>query len=218
MTIAAPSPYLYVFVDEGGNFDFSPKGSEYFTVTALSAVRSFAWDIPMLSLKCASLEEGINVEYFHASNDRQALRDRVYAVLSDALGSMHLDTLVVEKCKISLGHRPMARFYLKVMGRLLRHVMSQTDLTGFRGVIIVTDTIPVRTRRRAVEKGIKGALAAALPDGTSYRVYHHAAKSCFGLQLADYCNWAVFRKWERSDARSYDLISRAIRSESETPL
>jgi hypothetical protein len=26
------------------------------------------------------------------------------------------------------------------------------------------------------------------------------------LQFADYCTWAIQRKWERGDSRSYDLI------------
>ena len=218
MRTEAPSQYLYVFLDEGGNFDFSLKGTRYFTVTALSAVRPLAWDRPLLFLKYAALEEGVNVEYFHASNDRQALRDRVYAILSEILGSMRLDALVAQKRDISLELRPMGRFYPKMVGSLLRHVMSQADLSGLGGVVVVTDTIPVRRKRKAVEKGLKKTLAAMLPDGTSYQVYHHAAKSCFGLQVVDYCNWAIFRKWERSDLRSYDVISPAVRSEFKTSL
>ena len=33
------------------------------------------------------------------------------------------------------------------------------------------------------------------------------------LQVADYCTWAIQKKWERGDARSYDLISRRITHE-----
>src|SRR5271156_2186882 len=35
------------------------------------------------------------------------------------------------------------------------------------------------------------------------------------LQLADYCTWAIQRKWERGDARSYDLIKSRITYEFE---
>jgi len=38
-----------------------------------------------------------------------------------------------------------------------------------------------------------------------------AADPC--LQIADYCAWAIQRKWERQDLRSYDLIRAKIRSE-----
>ncbi len=30
------------------------------------------------------------------------------------------------------------------------------------------------------------------------------------LQVADYCAWAIQRKWEKGDARSYDLIKDRI--------
>ena len=45
---------------------------------------------------------------------------------------------------------------------------------------------------------------------TSYRVLHHASMSASLLQAADYCNWAVFRKAERADERSYSLIESSI--------
>ncbi|MBE9503683.1 MAG: hypothetical protein IME96_05860 [Proteobacteria bacterium] len=32
---------LYMFIDEGGNFDFSPKGTKYFTLTCLTEKRPF---------------------------------------------------------------------------------------------------------------------------------------------------------------------------------
>ncbi|MGS4948273.1 DUF3800 domain-containing protein [Meridianimarinicoccus sp. RP-17] len=35
------------------------------------------------------------------------------------------------------------------------------------------------------------------------------------LQVADYCAWAIQRKWERGDARSYDLIKHQITYEYE---
>jgi hypothetical protein len=33
------------------------------------------------------------------------------------------------------------------------------------------------------------------------------------LQVADYCCWAIQRKWERGDMRLYELIASKIRSE-----
>lgn len=44
-------------------------------------------------------------------------------------------------------------------------------------------------------------------------IYHHDSKSNFDLQIADYFNWAVYRKWDRNDTRSYDLIRSVVKSE-----
>jgi hypothetical protein len=42
-----------------------------------------------------------------------------------------------------------------------------------------------------------------------------AAAADPGIQVADYCAWAIQRKWERGDARSYDLIADKIDHEHE---
>jgi hypothetical protein len=38
-------------------------------------------------------------------------------------------------------------------------------------------------------------------------IYFPPADSNLFLQVSDYINWAIFRKWERGDVRSYNLIS-----------
>ena len=45
------------------------------------------------------------------------------------------------------------------------------------------------------------------------RTFHHVSCSHYGLQLADYCCWAMFRKWERGDTGYLDRIQSAVRSE-----
>lgn len=57
------------------------------------------------------------------------------------------------------------------------------------------------------------ALASSLPSNVMHRILHHESRSHYMLQVADYCCWAVFRKWERGDTAHYDLIAPAMRSE-----
>jgi hypothetical protein len=71
----------------------------------------------------------------------------------------------------------------------------------------------VQKKRRAVEKAVKITLAKRLPKGVRYRIYHHDSKSNFDLQIVDYCNWAVYRKWDRGDEKTYQTIKAVIRSE-----
>ncbi|MBP7675536.1 MAG: hypothetical protein KBB14_04375 [Thermoanaerobaculia bacterium] len=96
------------------------------------------------------------------------------------------------------------------MGRLLKEVVGQLLTEGATEIIVITDRLPLKSRRGAIEKAIKQTLAKVLPRGTSYRVLHHASMSASLLQAADYCNWAVFRKAERADDRSYSLIEGSI--------
>jgi hypothetical protein len=48
---------------------------------------------------------------------------------------------------------------------------------------------------------------------TSYRVLHHDSKSNFDLQIADYCTWAIYRKWSLADPRSFQFIVPVVQKE-----
>ena len=80
-------------------------------------------------------------------------------------------------------------------------------------IIVITDTIPVNRRRRAVEKIVQTTLGRVLPRQTRYRVLHHQSRSHYGLQVADYCCWAFFRRWEMGDSTWLDRIGSVLRSE-----
>lgn len=213
MSHAPPPRYLYVFLDEAGDFNFSPTGTSFFTLTTVRLVRPFNCDQPLLSLKYDLIEMGLDIEYFHAAEDRQAVRDRVFGIIAHYLGEMRFDSLVVEKRKTGPALQVVERFYPRMIGYLLKYVLHPTNLDGCNEVIVITDNIPVSRKRQAIEKAIKVTLARMLAKGTRYSLLHHAYKSCIGLQVTDYCNWAVFRKWERGDARSYDLVKAAMHSE-----
>jgi hypothetical protein len=110
-SIPIPPSYLYVFLDEGGNFDFSPRGTKYFTLTAISTTRPFAWDPPLMSLKYDELERGSRAECFHATEDKQVVRNRVFAVIAGHLSDMRLDCIVVEKRKTVPALQLEEKFY-----------------------------------------------------------------------------------------------------------
>ncbi|MFC1501764.1 hypothetical protein ACFL58_04895, partial [Elusimicrobiota bacterium] len=56
-------------------------------------------------------------------------------------------------------------------------------------------------------------LSSELAKGVPYLILHHASKSNYDLQIVDYCNWGIFRKYESKDMRSYNIIKEAVKSE-----
>jgi len=46
-----------------------------------------------------------------------------------------------------------------------------------------------------------------------YRIQHYNSRAWYGLQIADYFNWAIYRFWRDGDDRSRALVRRAIKSE-----
>jgi hypothetical protein len=100
-----------------------------------------------------------------------------------------------------------------MLGYLLGHILRQHDLTQFKEVIVFTDAIPRQKKRTAMEKAIKPTLANILPATACYRLLHHESKSNLDLQIADYCTWALYRKWNSGDTRSFDHIRPVVASE-----
>lgn len=204
---------LYIFLDEGGNLDFSASGTRFFTVSTITKLRPFSIESDLLALKYDLLEEGLNLERFHASEDKQAVRDRVFSIIGKHLAQFRIDSLIVEKRKTQPQLRDQEKFYPVMLGYLLRHVFKQVMGENHKQIIVKTDQLPLNKKRKAFEKSIKTTLADMLPNHARYRVLHHESRSSISLQVADYCNWAIYKKWTTGDSRSYDLIKEGIKSE-----
>jgi hypothetical protein len=204
---------LYIFLDEAGNLDFSRNGSKYFVLGGITKERPFHAYKELTEFKYNQVERGTFLEYFHASENAQAVRNGVFDIIERNLAGVAVDAIIVEKQKVELLLREEAQFFPKVLGTLLREILKNHPLAEFSEVVVFTDSLPVQRKRAAVEKGVKMTLAAMLPKTVRYRVLHHASKSNMDLQIADYCTWAIYRKWNGQDLRSFQRIQAAVRSE-----
>ena len=167
----------------------------------------------LTELKYDLVEHGMGLEYFHAAEDNQATRNQVFDIIEKNLADVAVDSIIVEKQNVVAAMRAEEQFIPKVLGTLLREILKNYPLAELAEVIVFTDNLPVQRKRAAVEKGVKMTLASMLPATVRYRVLHHASKSNLDLQIADYCTWAVYRKWNLSDDRSFQRIRTAVRRE-----
>lgn len=204
---------LYLFLDEGGNLDFSLNGTKYFTLTSITKERPFYAFSDLTDLKYDFIEKGVALEYFHASEDRQLVRDEVFNIINKHFKNSEIDSLVVEKRKTRPESKKEIVFYPVLLGALLNIIFKRFKLDNYKKLIIFTDSIPVNKKRETVEKSIKLVLSKVLPKDFEYSILHHSSKSNFDLQIADYCNWAIYRKWDKGDVRSYNLIKKYIKYE-----
>lgn len=70
----------------------------------------------------------------------------------------------------------------------------------------------MKRRREAVEKAFKTFMRQAL-GARKFSVLHHTSVAHACLQAADYCTWAVHRKWRDGELRPYRTIKAFLRSE-----
>ena len=203
----------YLFLDESGDFNFSTKGTKYYVLSVVATQRPFDLYHNLIETRYDLVEAGFDLEEFHAAQDKQAIRDQVFADIATQLQRLKIYSIIIEKSKTNPTIREPRVFYPKMLAILMAYVFN--GMKAQEEIVVFTDEIPVNKKRGLVEGTIKSELKQRTKDGMNYRVLHHCSKSNLGIQIADYCNWAIYRKWSRGDLRSYDLIEDSVKSEFE---
>jgi hypothetical protein len=91
---------FFVFADEAGCFNFSrnPGASKYFIVCTIACQSCGELGSSLLALRRELIWEGAPVgEYFHATEDRQPVRDRVFKTLAEH--EFSVQATIMEKSK-----------------------------------------------------------------------------------------------------------------------
>jgi hypothetical protein len=201
----------YVFLDESGNFDFSPRGSRYFSIGSI-AVDScdVGSSLQNLRRELAWNSIGLNAE-FHATEDQKEIRNRVFDVICEH--PLRVDVTIMEKPKARPHLRAdERRFYKETLFLHLKYLIPRIA-TADDELLVVAAAWGTKKERADRLADIIDVLEQ-LPNGQAPArgaFWPAAAEPC--LQIADYCCWAVHRKWERGDARHYDRIAHCVHSE-----
>ena len=206
---------VYLFLDESGNFDFSPNGTKHLVLTSVSMRRQFPAVVALDSFRYDCLEDGVDLEYFHCAIDRAPVRDKVFDLIAADLDAIRIDCLILEKRKArpELLEGNSWGIYKWMLGYFMRRLVAAEKEAGTKNVVAITDSIPNKKKRNSIEKEIKGAVGRRQLPGIQYRLIHHESRSHFGLQIADYCCWVIQRKWEKGQLAWHDSIKPAIRHE-----
>jgi hypothetical protein len=208
---------LYVFVDESGNFDFSAKGTKVFVLTFLSTTN------PNIIASCLSAMRysllpgyacGQKMEesgHFHATEDLQAVRNQVFSSLA-AMTNIRVDAVIAQKNKANpIFHSKNDDFYKLLAKAGLKYVLNRVSWSGYQHVVFVFSSLFDKKKRGLIKQTFKSYLKTETQVPFSF--YFHPAQCDYGNQAADYFGWAVYRKWENTDLRSYNLIQNLIKSE-----
>lgn len=199
---------MEIWGDESGNLDFDPaSGSRYFVVcTVTTEESSLAADLLTLrrelDLQGFELHEG-----FHATEDRQAVRDAVFDLLSQR--AMRVDATYYRKDKVYQRIRDRPDYFYKwAWFYHLRYVLPRIVPAGTSPFISVA-SLGVKKKRKLYAEALRDVVNQSLGGARVHCAYWSAASHpC--LQAADYYTWAVARHIEGGDRRSYDLIQHQV--------
>lgn len=212
---------LYCYLDEAGDFNFSPTGSRYYIYTALVSDDPLPLNDEMLEAKYTLVLNNIPFskshqgnDYFHATEDAPLTRRICYGAIVEHLDDFRVYSVIVQKNKVTPDARERRAFYSKLMGRLLDDVIAGEEIAdNYTHVSVLTDRIPVQKKSSAIIGPVKGKLKSLLGEDVGYSLAPMESRSDFGLQAADYCSWAIYRAWTNDDLRHRNLIAGCVRSE-----
>lgn len=202
----------YIFSDESGDLVFTrtPNVSQYFILCTVCLDPSPIGQ-EILHLRRDLAWRGLNDDdCLHASTDPQAVRNEVFALLNRY--DFRIDATILEKSK----SRPQirisdARFYHYAWFYHFKHIGPRVIEAG-EEAFIAASAIGTGRMKSTFRSAIHDVARQVIPT-IDWRVSFWPGNSDPCLLVADYCSWALQRKWEKSDTRSYDLIRGKVVSE-----
>ena len=200
---------LFAFLDESGNYQFTNAHPNFLVYAAVVTSTPGLFCQEFSNLKYELHAQGTCLERFHACEDAQVVRNRVFGIISPSTGyAVH--SVVVRKNRVN----PVLHkygVYSIAYRTLLRYLVGSWNIDR---VCIVVDTVPDKGQQITLEATLKARTAEVMTARViPFSIEHHTSCSHTLLQVADYCAWAIYRKWANNDNRSYAHIQSRIRNE-----
>lgn len=200
---------LHLYADEAGDFTFKRNGrasKHYILCTVGIADCSIGQKLLDLRRQLAWDRKPVG-DYFHCTTDKQEVRDEVFKLLCEHDFTVH--ATIMEKSKAQPQTRTTEeRFYqygwlyhLRFSSRLYRRTYDEIHITAA--------TIGVKKKRITFENAVRDVCQQTMSN-KQWRTSFWPSQADPCLQMADYCTWAIQRKWETGCSRSYDLIKDKI--------
>ena len=193
---------LYIYLDESGNFDFSERGTKHFVLCAMTTLEPISTQEPLQALKYSMLEEGHDIEYFHASEDRQITRNQVFNKIKNLEG-LGLHFIYAEKNKADASMRTPSKLYALFGSRLLDYCFRDSKANQIDQIIVIFERALTKKDQGAFDRSVKPELKKI---GKPFRIYFHSTMSDFNAQIADYAAWSLYVRLERNELRPFNEL------------
>ncbi len=208
-------PRTFVFADEAGCFTFNRNQnvSKYFILCTIT-LKDCSIANQLLELRRTLAWEGHELgDYFHASTDAQLVRDRVYQTI--LAHSFTVQATIMEKSKAQpqvVESKP--RFYQYAYFYHFKYGVSPI-IRANTEALVTTASLGTKKEKKAFKDCIADVMRQTC-GRVNYRTDFMPSQAEPCLQVVDYCAWAIQRRWERNDERSYQLIRDRVSYEFDT--
>lgn len=208
---------FHIYADETGCLTFRrPQGtskdqniSKYFILCS-AALASPAIGDGFMQLRRELAAEGKIEGAFHATKDTEEVRELAFDFI--AAQEIRIDSTIFEKSKA----QPQicvddVTFYKYVWFYHLKYLANYL-ISSHSDVCFTSASIGIKKKQAAFRDALNDVSRQVLNHANYSAIFTPCAvEPC--LQIADYCAWAIGRKWEKGQTHYYDKIRHLIVSE-----
>jgi hypothetical protein len=191
------STTLFVFLDESGNFDFSLSGTKHLVFTAVISTNPIQSASRILDLKYQLLQEGLGIGTFHASEDRQLIRDRVFSAIAE-IREMTAHTFWIDKRSISGQVVEKSELFSAFSIELFNVINQVRGVDSYDRLVFVFDKFLLNKEELAFRSIVTPKFSLLEKP---FEIYFHNVYRDPNGQIADYIAWAHFVSLERLENR-----------------
>ena len=173
-------------------------------VAALAPLDSAA---EMQALRYQLLAEGVDVSGFHAAEDRQFVRDRVFRIF-ESIESVKAHAIYGDKHRAAPRLHSDSQIHALFGKALIRYFLRVFDTSDYRRVVVVFDQALTKKKQGDFHGVIKPELKAL---GKPFHVYFQKMVTDMNGQIADYVAWSKFIQLERNELRPWKSLASTLR-------
>lgn len=200
---------LFAFLDESGHYQYTHEHGNFLIFAAVITADPLLFTTEFAALKYELLAQGRCLSRFHACEDAQEVRNRVFAILK-ASPHYAVHSIIVRKNRVNPTLHKYG-VYSIAYRTLLKYLIWKRKIDRLH---MIVDTVPDKSQQVALKENLKKRAEEVLTSAQiPFTIDHHDSSAHALLQAADYCAWAIYRKWHSKDMRSYEHIQQRIRNE-----
>lgn len=161
----------------------------------------------MQELRYELMEVGHDISEFHASQDRQSTRNRVFDLLQDIYG-LGANIVYGKKSLIVEHDRSDVRLHAKFGLQLVESVVCRVGLENFERLIMIFDRALTQKHQAELSLLMKPVLKRI---SRPFHLYFQSMKVDMNGQIADYVAWSKFVALERGEMRPWESLSKSLK-------
>lgn len=157
-------------------------------------------------LKYQLLAEGHDVSSFHASEDRQFIRDRVF-LLINGIKNIKAHAIYGDKHRVTPSRQNPHGLYALFGSAMIKFAAKAYTADNYKQIIIIFDQALTKKQQGFFMGAVKPELKKL---GKPFHIYFQRLISDGNGQITDYICWAKYVALERGELRPWNTLQNSL--------